>query len=50
VALQEVLDPAVEPLGHDVRPGSHRRCEAMLDPKVGAETVELLLARRGAAR
>jgi hypothetical protein len=49
VALQDVFDPAVEPLDHAVRPGPHRRGQAVLDARLGTEAVELVVARRGAA-
>ncbi len=43
VALQDVLDPAVEPLHPAVRFGPHRRSEAVLDAKLRAEAVELVV-------
>ena len=44
MALQDILDPAVEALDHAVRLRPHRRCEAMLDAEFCAEHVELVLA------
>ena len=44
MALQDVLDPAVEPLDHAVRLWPHRRGQAVLDAKLGAEQVELVLS------
>ena len=48
VALQHLLDAAVEALDHAVGLGVHRRRQAVLDAEVGAEQVELVLSRRGA--
>ena len=43
MALQDVFDPAVEPLDHAVCLRSHWWCEAMLDAEISAELVELML-------
>ncbi len=43
VALQDIFDPAVEPLDHAVCLRPHRRGQAMLDAKLGVEQVELVL-------
>ena len=48
MALEDVLDPAVEALDHAVRLGPHRRREAVLDAEIGAETVEVVRAGGGA--
>ena len=48
VALQYVLDAAVEPLDHAVRLRPHRRSEAVLDAEIGAEPVEGVGAGGGA--
>ena len=48
VALQDLLDPAVEALDHAVGLRPHRRREAVLDPEVRAEGVELVLSAGGA--
>lgn len=48
VALQDVLDPAVEALDHAVGLGPHRRGQAVLDAEVRAEQVELVLSGGGA--
>ena len=45
MALQDVLDPPVEALHHAVGLRPHRWREAMLDPEIGAEAVELVVAR-----
>ena len=44
VALQDVLDPSVEALDHAIGLRVHRRGQAMLDAKVGAEAVEVMVA------
>ena len=44
VALKDVLDPSVEALDHAVGLRPHRWREAVLDAKLGAEQVELVLA------
>ena len=49
VALQDVLDPAVEALDHAVGLRSHRRGQAMLDAEVGAQEVKLVLSRCSAS-
>ena len=46
--LKDVLDSAVESLDHAVGLRSHRGREAVLNAKLGAEQVELLLAGGGA--
>jgi len=48
VALQDVLDPAVEPLHHSVGLWPHRRGEAVFDVEVRAEAVEIMVTGRGA--
>ena len=48
MALQDVLDAAVEPLDHAVRLRPHRWREAVLDAQLGAEQVELVLSGRSA--
>lgn len=48
VALQHVLDPAVEPLDHAVGRRPHGRGEAMLDAEVCTEAVEGVAAGGGA--
>jgi hypothetical protein len=47
VALQHLLDPAVEALDHAVGPGRCGRRRAVFDAQFGAEPVELGRARRG---
>lgn len=44
VALQDVLDPAVETLHHFVGLWPHRRGEAVLDVEIGAELVKIMIA------
>jgi hypothetical protein len=44
MALQDVLDAAVEPLDHAIGLRVHRRCEAVLDAELGAEVVEVVAA------
>lgn len=48
MALQDVLDPAVEALDHAVGLWPHRRREAVLDARLGAEQVEFVLFCGGA--
>ncbi|MBB1499707.1 hypothetical protein H5394_16640 [Paracoccus sp. MC1862] len=48
MALQDILDPAVEPLHHAVGLRVHRR-QGVLDAEIVAEAVELMIAGRGAA-
>ena len=48
VALQDVLNPAVEPLHHSVGLWPHRRGEAVFDVEVRAEAVEIMVTGRGA--
>jgi len=48
VALQHLLDAAVESLDHAVRLRRFWRGQAVLDPELGAKRVELVLARRRA--
>lgn len=43
MALQDVFDPAVEPLEHAICLWPHLWREAMLDAEIGAELVELML-------
>ena len=45
MALQDVFDPAVEPLDHAICLWSHWLREAMLDAEIGAKLVELMLSR-----
>jgi hypothetical protein len=45
VALQNVLDPAVEPLHHAVRLRAPWRGETVVDAELGAEQVNLVGAR-----
>jgi hypothetical protein len=47
VALQHLLDPAVEALDHAVGPGRCGRGQAVFDTRPGAEPVERVRARRG---
>ena len=42
--LQHLLDPTVEALDHAIGLRVRRRAEAMLDAKLGAEPIELVLA------
>lgn len=42
VALQDILDPAVETLDHAVGLRSHGRGQAVLDLELGAEAVEFV--------
>jgi hypothetical protein len=49
VALQHLLDPAVESLDHAVGLGQFRRGEAVFDTRFDAELIEPMLAR-GRAR
>ena len=49
VALQDILDPAVEPPNHAVGLRSHRRRQAVLDAEIVAEAVELVVAGGGGA-
>ncbi len=49
VALQDVLDPAVESLDHAIRLRPHRRGQAVFDAKISAEAVELVRASGRAA-
>src|SRR6056297_975919 len=44
MALKNILDATVEPLDHAVGLRSHRGREAVLDAKLGAEQVELVLS------
>ncbi len=46
VALQHLLDPSVEALDHAIGLGVLRRGQAVFDPEVAAELVELVLAGR----
>ena len=48
MALQDVLDPAIEAFDHAVGLRPHRRGQAMLDAETGAEAVEVVVARGGA--
>ena len=48
VALQDVLDAAVEPLDHAVGLGVHRRRKPVLDAELGAELVEHVSSGSGA--
>ena len=48
VALQHLLDPAVEALDHAVGLWQLGRGQAVLDAKPGTKPVELVLASRGA--
>ena len=48
VALQDVLDPSVEPLNHAIRLRAHRGRQAVLDAEIIAKTVELVVAGGGA--
>jgi len=48
VALQHLLDAAVEALDHAIGLGMLRRGKAMVDAQVGAEQIELVLAGGGA--
>jgi len=48
VALQDVLDAAVEPLDHTIRLRSHRWGQAVFDAEIGAEAVEVVVAGGGA--
>ena len=53
VALQDVLDPAIEAFDHAVGLGMHRRREAMLDaeyPRKGGQSRGCLSVRGGAGR
>jgi len=43
VALQHLLDAAVEALDHAVGLGVHRRAEAVLDAKIIAKPVKIVL-------
>ena len=45
MALQDVFNPAVEPLDHAVCLWPHWWREAMLDAEIGAKLVELMLSR-----
>ena len=45
MALQDVFDPAVEPLDHAICLWSHWWREAMLDAEISAKPVELMLSR-----
>ena len=45
MALQDVFDPAVEPLDHAICLWSHWWREAMLDAEIGAKLIELMLSR-----
>ena len=47
VALQSIVDPAVEALDHAVGSRPHRGCEALLDVEFGAEAVEVVVVGRG---
>jgi hypothetical protein len=47
VALQDILDPALESLDHAVGLGVHRRGQAGRDTELGAERVELMIAGGG---
>ena len=49
MALEDVLDPAVEALDHAVGLWAHRRGQAVLDVEIGAEPVELVVAGGGTA-
>ena len=44
VALQDVLDPAIEAFDHTIGLRVHPRGQAMLDTEVGAEAVEIVVA------
>jgi hypothetical protein len=44
MALQHVLDPAIEPFNHTIGLGSHWRGQAVFDVQIGAEAVELMRA------
>jgi hypothetical protein len=44
VALQDVLDPAIEAFDHTIGLRVHRRGQAMLDTEVDAEAVEIVVA------
>lgn len=48
MASQDILDPAIEAFDHAIGLRMHRRSQAMLDAKVGAEAVEVVVARGGA--
>ena len=48
VALQDVLDAAVEALDHAIGLRMHRRRETVLDAKLIAEPVEIVAPRGGA--
>ena len=45
MALQDVFDPAIEPLDHAVCLRSHWWCETMLDAEISAKLVKLMLSR-----
>ena len=45
MALQDVFDPAIEPLDHAVCLRSHWWCEAMLNAEISAKLIELMLSR-----
>ena len=45
MALQDVFDPAVEPLDHAIFLWLHWWRETMLDGEIGAKLVELMLSR-----
>ena len=49
MALEDVLDPAVEAFDHAIGLWMHRRGQAVLDTEIGAEPVELVMPGRGAA-
>ena len=49
VALQHLLDPAIEPLDHAVGLGMLRRGQTVFDAGVGAELIELVPASGDAA-
>ena len=48
MALQDVLDPAIEAFDHAIGLRMHRRGQAMLDTERVAEAVEVVFARGGA--
>jgi len=49
VALQNLLDPAIEPLDHAVGLGMLRRGQTVFDAEVGAKLIELVLANAAVA-
>ena len=49
VALQDVLDPAIEALNHAVGLWMHGRGQAMFNTEVGTEAIEVVVSRGGPA-